>query len=98
MFHGDVGDVGHDDGDGDDRDEDDDERRGERGQWDIEECGGGRWMRGLSQGESVPINKRMEILDFQGFLNFLWKKSNIILLDVKQHTLALTLAFDHQPF
>ena len=55
-------------------------------------------MRGLSQGESVPINKRMEILDFQGFLNFLWKKSNIILLDVKQHTLALTLAFDHQPF
>ena len=55
-------------------------------------------MRGLSQGESVPINKRMEILDFQGFLNFLWKKSNIIFLDVKQHTLALTLAFDHQPF
>ena len=40
-------------------------------------------MRGLSQGESVPINKRMEILDFQGFLNILWTKSNIIFFRCK---------------
>ena len=93
MFHGDVGDAGHDDGDGDHRDEDDDEKREERGQWDIEECGGGRWMRGLSQGESAPINKRMEILDFPGFSNFLWEKSNIFF----RCKTALTLAFDHQP-
>ena len=46
----------------DDEDDDDDDDEDECG--DREECGGGRWMRGLSHRERAPINKNPIFLSF----------------------------------